>query len=153
MQEADPIEPVEPIDPIDPIEPIEPIDPIEPMLVFREPGTADEIDAAHILLGGDRAQGDGTNRLYLLVDIESTGAPTALAAVEVSAASRSWRVLRAAGETHHHPRLAAELVRVATGAGASSLTIAPGAPPAAAQMLATLHLNMTKVDGWVTVDL
>ena len=88
-----------------------------------------------------------------MVDIGSSAPVSVVSAAEVSVVQAVWRVLRAGGEARHHPRLAAEIVRIATTSGASSLTIAPGAPAAACRLLAALGPKVTKVDGRVTFEL
>lgn len=130
-------------------------DAIDHLLVFRRPRTPHESATAHRLLerGPGRGSDNGVVLVYVLVDVEGAGSPEVEAAVEVSATPRSWRLRRAGGDQRHHPRLAAELIQVATRAGAAQLTAGSDAPRTVLQLMGTMGADIRATDRRFSFDL
>lgn len=127
---------------------------ISSMLLFRPPADGRERRAAARLLG--RPDGDPEpGNVYVLSDLGAASgpAPAPAAAVLLLPATRVWRVLAAGGPDRHCDRLAAEVVRAATAAGAARLVAAPDAPGPVRALLLRCPIPPVTVGGWLTVDL
>ena len=125
--------------------------PINSLLVFREPASAREVEAAlHLLEHCDRTEG---TRLYVLSDIGWSSGPVPEAAVLVAPAESSWRVVGFSGDTALWARMASELVRAATMAGARQLVAAPDAPRLVRKLLNCSPIAPVLHAGWTVVDL
>lgn len=119
------------------------------MLVFRHPADGAESDAAAKLVGSPSTRDAVT---YVLAEVASVR-PAVAAAVTVRPAGRLWRVDAVGGAPCHLDRLATELVRAATAAGAVRLGAAPDAPCPVRALFGKCLSGGKPVAGWLAVDL
>lgn len=124
---------------------------ISSFLLFRPPAGEAERAAAERLCGREAAGGAA---VFVLAELGADpGSPAVEAAVMVLGNGPAWTVLAAGGRQAHFPRLASDLVRAATGAGAGRLVTAPDAPRPARQLLRDAPVAPEELGGWLSVTL
>ena len=118
--------------------------------IFRESSGQEELSAALRFLGLDGLP--QATRLFVLADIADEGGfPVAAALIQAQGAV--WRVARVRCEEADAPRLAEELVRRATAAGATQLVSAPPPERSGGAVLRHAVVAASVRDGCVVVDL
>jgi hypothetical protein len=122
-----------------------------PILVFREPADDAERRAALRLAAAEGVPPAG--RLFVLAELGADNASFPRAAVIVERRGSVWRLGRVRALREDHPRLAEELIRVATTIGVRQLISSPPPDARGGAILRSGPMPAVVRDGWVLVDL